>query len=101
MAGRTLPAWRHAATYALADGPRPVSLPHPVMGVTKAKRATPVWVRVPTADGGESIKAGFALAWTAEAVRVQVLWPKEYYSAATELWVQANRVSRRRLDSPR
>jgi hypothetical protein len=54
---------------------------------------------VPTADGGEVVKDGFALAWTEDAVLVQVLWPREYYTAAREFWVNASRVSRRALGS--
>ncbi|WP_369044706.1 hypothetical protein [Sinomonas sp. P10A9] len=57
-----------------------------------------MWVNVPTDDGGEAMTKGFALAWTRALVRVQVLWPKEYYHAATEFWVTASRVTRRVIE---
>ncbi|MEW1813283.1 hypothetical protein AB0284_21580 [Pseudarthrobacter phenanthrenivorans] len=41
---------------------------------------------------------GFALAWTDAAVLVQVLWAREYYRAATEVWVGAGRVERRVIE---
>lgn len=90
----------HSATYALHGGPQPVMLPAPLSGVTRAGKgkSLPVWVRVPTDDGGETVKVGFALAWTRDVVEVQVLWPVAYYQAATEFWVTADRVRRRTIE---
>ena len=35
------------------------------------------------------------MAWADATVLVQVLWAREYYRAATEVWVDAERVERR------
>ncbi|MDR6623038.1 hypothetical protein [Sinomonas atrocyanea] len=88
----------HTATMALSDAPDPVGLPVPAGPVTRAPKARPVHVLVPTVDGGEIVKDGFALAWTKDAVLVQVLWPREYYTAAREFWVDASSVSRRVIE---
>ncbi|BCT76942.1 hypothetical protein SCMU_27840 [Sinomonas cyclohexanicum] len=88
----------HAAPVALTREPRPLSAPEPSGNVTRPAKARPVWVNVPTDEGGEAYKRGFALAWTHDRVRVQVLWPKEYFEAATEFWVDASRVQRRAIE---
>lgn len=88
----------HAAPMALTRQPRPVSAPVPSGNVTRPAKAHPVWVNVPTDDGGEAHKRGFAMAWSRDRVRVQVLWPKEYFEAATEFWVDAARVQRRVIE---
>ena len=58
----------------------------------------PVWVDVETDRGTAERTKGFAVAWTPTLVRVQVLWPKEYYSAATEFWVSSSRVAARTIE---
>ncbi|ASN52644.1 hypothetical protein [Sinomonas sp. R1AF57] len=88
----------HTATMPSRRVPRPVPSPSPSGNITRALKARPVWVDVPTDDGGETRTAGFALAWTRDAVEVQVLWRKEYYVAATEFWVGASRVQRRVIE---
>ena len=88
---------RHTAPFALSTGPRPVSLEPPVSWA-RAEKPLPVWVRLPLDDGTEARTKGFALGWTADAVLVQVLWAREYYRAATEVWVDPGRVERRVIE---
>ena len=88
---------RHSAPFALSTGPAPTSLEPPVSWA-KPPKPLPVWVRLPLDDGTEARVKGFALGWTAERVLVQVLWAREYYRAATQVWVDAGRVERRVID---
>jgi hypothetical protein len=88
----------HTATMPQRHIPQPVSAPAPSGYVTRPAKARSVWVEVPTDDGREVRSKGFTHAWTNDRVRVQVLWRKEYYTAATEFWVDASRVSRRVID---
>ena len=88
---------RHSAPFALSTGPAPVSL-EPPASWTSAPKPLPVWVTLPLSDGTEARVKGFALAWTAATVLVQVLWAREYYRAATHVWVAAGRVERRVIE---
>ena len=87
----------HSAPFALSTGPRPTSLERPTSWA-RAEKPLPVWVTLPLDDGTEARTKGFALGWTADVVLVQVLWAREYYRAATHVWVGAGRVERRVIE---
>ena len=61
------------------------------------KQSIPVWVRLGFSDGTVETMKGFAHGWTRRHVKVQVQLPKEYYRAATDIWVEAGNVRRRKL----
>lgn len=64
----------------------------------RARKDIPVWVRLTFDDGRpERTERGFAVAWTDQDVRVQVLWQETYYKAAREFWVRAEQVKRRTI----
>ena len=88
---------RHSAPFALSTGPAPVSLEPPVSWA-RAEKPLPVWVTLPLDDGTVARVKGFAMGWTADVVLVQVLWAREYYRAATEVWVDAGLVERRVIE---
>jgi hypothetical protein len=70
--------------------------------VTRPQVPIPVWVRLTFADGRpERTQKGFALAWTAQHVQVQVLWEISYYHGAREFWVSADQVTRRTIEPQR
>jgi hypothetical protein len=67
--------------------------------VSRAQAPMPVWVRLAFDDGRlERTQKGFALAWTAKYVQVQVLWEISYYRGARDFWVNADQVTRRKIE---
>lgn len=89
----------HSAPYALSTEAPPVSLlAPPERLVTRPEKSLPVRAELATAGGGTVRSKGFARAWTRDAVLVQVLWPKEYYTAPVEVWLEPARVARRVIE---
>ncbi|BCT77101.1 hypothetical protein SCMU_29430 [Sinomonas cyclohexanicum] len=82
--------------------PDPVVVPADAIDwprVVTAHKAIPVWVRLTFDDGrAERTERGFAKAWTARHVRVQVLWRLSYYRGAREFWVEPSQVRRRVIE---
>jgi hypothetical protein len=67
--------------------------------VTRPQAPMPVWVRLTFDDGRpERTQKGFALAWTAQHVQVQLLWELSYYRGAREFWVDADQITRRTIE---
>ncbi|MGV0110555.1 hypothetical protein [Arthrobacter sp. CP30] len=58
------------------------------------RKALPIWCDLVYPDGHSQTVTGFATAWTDSMVLLQ--WVE--YSAAREVWVNANVVSRRQLE---
>ncbi|GAB3535812.1 hypothetical protein GCM10027403_14530 [Arthrobacter tecti] len=61
------------------------------------EKTIPVWVRLHFPSGKAETAKGFAIAWTREAVLVQYvdMWPVE------PIWVEPQRVRRRKLEKDR
>lgn len=75
-----------------------VSLPAPTEGVTTTEsNAPPIWCELVYQDGQTQTVKGFAMAWTSSLVRVQ--WIE--FSMARHAWVNANVVTRRKLEERR
>lgn len=85
-----------------ADQPGPpIGVPDSEIDLSNAVHAQhplPVWVLLRFDDVREPHEAmGFALGWTREHVRVQVIWRREYFLGALEFWVEAKDVRRREI----
>jgi hypothetical protein len=82
--------------------PDPVQVPAAEIDpgqVSRPQGPLPVWVRLTFDDGRpERSQKGYALAWTAQHVQVQVLWEISYYHGARDFWVNANQVTRRKTE---
>jgi hypothetical protein len=76
----------------------PISFPEPTEGITTTERNAPlIWCDLIYPDGHSQTVKGFAMAWTNSLVLCQ--WVE--YSMAREAWVNANVVTRRKLEEPR
>ena len=70
--------------------------------VYRPDRSWPVWVTLTFPNGEpDQTTDGFAVAWTREYVLVQVRWQVEYYLGTRSFWVEAGKVSRRRIEPSR
>ncbi|GAP61393.1 hypothetical protein AHiyo1_50930 [Arthrobacter sp. Hiyo1] len=67
-------------------------------GATKAPEPLPVFVVLDYENGETREVMGFAYGWTRAHVLVEVPWPMEYYEGRKEVWVEASRVRRRKID---
>jgi hypothetical protein len=72
--------------------------PAALEGATKAKEPLPVFVILDYDNGQTHEIPGFAYGWTHAHVLVSVPWPMEYYEGRKEVWVEASRVRRRKID---
>lgn len=72
--------------------------PSAVEGATKAREPLPVFVTLDYDNGASNEIAGFAYRWTQAHVLVSVPWPMDYYEGRKEVWVEASRVRRRKID---
>ncbi|WP_028265949.1 hypothetical protein [Arthrobacter sp. MA-N2] len=72
--------------------------PADVEGATMPKEPLPVFVQLDYDNGETHEVPAFAYGWTRVHVLVSVSWPMEYYEGRKQVWVEASRVRRRRLD---
>ncbi|WP_284763351.1 hypothetical protein [Arthrobacter sp. efr-133-R2A-63] len=72
--------------------------PAALEGATMPKEPLPVFVKLDYDNGQSHEVPAFAYGWTKVHVLVQVPWPEEYYEGRKDVWVEASRVRRRKID---
>jgi hypothetical protein len=72
--------------------------PAAVEGATRPKEPLPVFVMLDYNNRQSYEVPAFAYGWTKVHVLVSVPWPEEYYEGRKDIWVEASRVRRRKID---